>query len=416
MPGSSGSHTDPPGDGTEDKGVVNALRRRLKAPRQLSLTRAGKFFLLITLAIGFGAINTGNNLLFLLLGMQLSVILASGVLSEAVLRNLTARRRLPTRLRAGHKSSGSLQLTNQGRWPALSVIVSEQNPRVLEGPDPGRVVGPKPIPWWKFWRRQTGEDRRPIAAAYCMRLGAGDRRRLPVHYELPTRGRYRLPGLQVKTRFPFGLFEKTRQLSAPATVTVLPDPARCHRQLTHIGARHGDLQQNRRGQGEDFYGLRDYRPGEDKRRIHWKTTARRGEPVVRETEHRRERAALVVFDNRAPSGELTDDQRRRFEEGIRHLAGLIDALDQRGFRLWMTSCRGDVAVDDGISTDAMLRHLAVIEPAGPDRPSPLSSTALLDRANARVHIGFDPVGSPAESTSEVRLSLNELIDSEPPTP
>src|SRR5574339_19159 len=68
-----------------------------KWPRKLRVTREGRYFLLITVCVGFGAFNTGNNLLYLLFGMFLSLILVSGVMSELSLRQLTVVRRLPPR-------------------------------------------------------------------------------------------------------------------------------------------------------------------------------------------------------------------------------------------------------------------------------------------------------------------------------
>ncbi len=67
------------------------MLRRFRSPRRLKFTREGKFFVGITLGVGFAAINTGNNLLYLLLGMLLALIVVSGVMSEISLRHLTRR-------------------------------------------------------------------------------------------------------------------------------------------------------------------------------------------------------------------------------------------------------------------------------------------------------------------------------------
>ena len=84
------------------RGEPMTLRRRLREPsggggppRRLRVTRVGRTYLVITLGIGLGALNTGNNLLYLVLGFLLSVIVLSGVLSERVLRDVTVRRLLP---------------------------------------------------------------------------------------------------------------------------------------------------------------------------------------------------------------------------------------------------------------------------------------------------------------------------------
>ncbi len=351
------------------------------------MTRAGKFFVFMTIGIGFGAINTGNNLLFLLFGMMLSLIIASGVLSEAVLRNVRIRRRLPHRIAAHHPSPGSFRLLNPGSWPALSIEASEQNPRALRGPLAGGTIGPRPVPWWKFWRRQTDDELRPLAAAYTLRVDARDEIDLPTHYEFPARGEYELPGVQLRTRFPFGLFEKTRRFSAAATATVLPDALPAGEWIGRLDARHGESARNRAGRGEDFYGLRDYRPGEDHRAIHWKSTARRGEPVVREQEAHHRRAVLVIFDNRAPCDAPAEEERRIFELGVRHVAGFIRTLHRRGYRTQLATVEGCVRPDLNAGPELLLRHLAVVDLHPQNEPPPEidDGPSLPER---RIVIGF----------------------------
>jgi hypothetical protein len=68
------------------------LRRWLRPPRTLRITRTGRTYLVLTLGVGFGALNTGNNLLYLVLGLLLSLIVVSGVLSERCLRGLRVKR------------------------------------------------------------------------------------------------------------------------------------------------------------------------------------------------------------------------------------------------------------------------------------------------------------------------------------
>src|SRR5439155_14259560 len=84
-----------------------ALRRRfsgalrwLRPPRRLSPTRAGWCFFALTFGIGFAALNTGNNLLYLVLSLMLAFLVLSGVLSESALRGVVLRRRLSRELYA----------------------------------------------------------------------------------------------------------------------------------------------------------------------------------------------------------------------------------------------------------------------------------------------------------------------------
>ena len=77
------------------------VSRRRRANRKFRLTREGRAFLLVTVGVGFAAVNTANNLLYLLLGLLLSLLLVSGVLSDLALWKLRVQRRIPQRLFAG---------------------------------------------------------------------------------------------------------------------------------------------------------------------------------------------------------------------------------------------------------------------------------------------------------------------------
>jgi uncharacterized protein (DUF58 family) len=340
------------------------LRRWMRPPRRLAFTTSGKFFVALTLGIGFGAINTGNNLLFLLLGMMLSLILASGVLSEAVIRGLEARRSAPKRIFADTPAPGAFTLANPGRWPSLSIEVCEQNATGVTGPLSGRELGPKRVPWWKFWRfrnREKTDWGASVAQTYTLRIEGGERHDLEARYLVPRRGLYRLPGLDIVTRFPFGLFEKRRELDQADELIVFPAPLAVDDWITSVHARFGDAAQNKRGSGEEYFGLRDYRAGEDQRMIHWKSSARRGETVVRETESQEQRAVEVCLLN--CTGEPA--QRRHllegdFEVGLRCVVGLLMELLKRGYRVGLRTLDDHVpATDETSHLDRMLSKLAV---------------------------------------------------------
>ena len=95
-------------------GAWRSLRRaRTRGRRQLRFTQEGRYLVLISLGIGFAAINTGNNLLYLMLGMLLSIIIVSGILSEHTLRKLVVRRVLPETAFAGRPFLVGVIVENQ---------------------------------------------------------------------------------------------------------------------------------------------------------------------------------------------------------------------------------------------------------------------------------------------------------------
>src|SRR5512145_1477497 len=209
-------------------GWLAFIRRRLRAAK---LTRDGRYYIGITFAVGLAAINTGNNLLYLLLGMLLSLIMVSGVLSEISLRHLTVVRRLPRRAQVGRPHLVEIEVFNhKRRFPSYAIEIED----LREG---------QPADKRCFFLKITARSAQ--VAAY---------RRTPAR-----RGRDKHVGFRIATRFPFGLFEKSRELSQEGTLVIYPpvDPVRLPQELP------GDLHEGgasiARGHGHDLAGLRPMR-------------------------------------------------------------------------------------------------------------------------------------------------------------
>jgi uncharacterized protein (DUF58 family) len=397
----------------QQEGWRARLRRWMKPPRRLSFTSSGKYFVLMTLGIGFGAVNTGNNLLFLLLGMMLSLIIASGVASEAVIRRLDAARRLPRRLSEGLPAPGVFSVHNGSRWPSLSIEVSERHVHGEIGPLAGQTLGPQRAPWWKFWKstkRAESGPNAPIARAYTLRIEGEERLDVAARYTVAKRGLYRLEGLDIITRFPFGLFEKRRELDQPDELVVYPSPRSAADWVTTIHSRFGDIAQNQRGPGEEYFGLRDYRPGEDQRLIHWKSSARRGEVVVRETERQEQRAVeICVLNCTGRSASERHLVAPTFERGLGRVLSLVRELERRGYRVGLRSI--DEAADASDASghlDRMLTLLALIELRDGPPPAPLVGDDDPD-------VGRILVGLP-EAVRQAGADFDLVLPFEGPTP
>lgn len=312
-------------------------RRRAGHPprRALRFTREGRYLVAITLGVGFAAINTGNNLLYLFLGMLLSMIIISGVLSEQTLRRLEVVRELPPQAFARRPFLTGIVLGNRKRYlPSFSVQVED----IIEG--------------------------RPLSKkCYFLKVPAQARQSTSYRTEFTRRGLYRYEGLKIDTRFPFAFFVKSRRYDAPAELVVYPaiDPVG-HLPL-EARSLLGALSRPRRGAGRDFHSLRDYRVGDDGRDIHWKRSAREGRLMMREFESEGGRFVTVVLNDRVPLDFDVDDDARQgeLEQAVELAASLAVHFAERGFSVTVQTCNEQrVLTADGRGFDALMRWLALL--------------------------------------------------------
>jgi uncharacterized protein (DUF58 family) len=216
----------------------------------------------------------------------------------------------------------------------------------------------------------------PAAATLVERVGrlGGQRhalrrhgRRLSVRYVLPRlpRGRYAFEDVRVEIADPFGLESVAVALPAPGALLVYPRLVRLDRLFSEAGAHSHDGRRLllRRHSGFELHGVREYEQGESLRRVHWRSTARRGQLMVKELEDapRDEIAVLLDADASAVVGESFDVQ-------VRAAGSILDSYVQRGRRavLVVNSERPDVQQVHSAAADwrRALELLAAAEPTG----------------------------------------------------
>ena len=237
------------------------LRTWFKPPRTLKVTPAGRTYLVLTVGIGLAALNTGNNMLFLVLGLLLSAIVVSGVLSERCLRYLEVQRLLPEAAFAGHPFA--LRWAVKSSRPAFALKFREEGPGL------------------------TGEGTLAYLAAGSLELVRG-------RVSAARRGPHLLAAIRVTTTFPFGLFAKTRIFSVNDTLLVFPRRLPSRDLAEPLGRRlsgeHGNALAEGTGEVIDF---RDLEAGEDARRVNWRKTAALGR-LVRTVREREEGSTYVL--------------------------------------------------------------------------------------------------------------------------
>jgi uncharacterized protein (DUF58 family) len=256
-------------------GVLGRLRLALRPPRRLTFTRDGRLFVLVAIGVGFAAVNTGNNLLYLLLAWALAFIVASGVLSEKNLRGLAVRRRVPGQVIAGQPFLVEIAVENtKPRLPSYSIEIED-------------LVGGRPL------------DKK----CYFLKIPVGRTQRTSYRHTFARRGRHVLEGFRVATRYPFALFRKSRDVADATEVLVypalVPVPA-----PTPRARQDGEVRSEALGRRGEFFGLRQWRDGDDRRDVHWRSSARTGRTMVREYEDERSRRVVVAIDNALPAATL----------------------------------------------------------------------------------------------------------------
>jgi uncharacterized protein (DUF58 family) len=286
---------DPAGRGVASARGSSVSRARTPSwRRRLGFTRIGRWYVAFTIGVGLAAVNTGNNLLFLVLGLLLSSIIVSGILAESSIKGIDVERRLPDVAIAGHPALIGIAVKNRKtRSPSFSLEIRERG---------GDVSG----------------------NAFLVLLPPSATQEANYRFTPERRGLHRLEQIEVVTRAPFGLFEKSRPIDAPSELIVFP------RKVTPPEAdldrlmRQGDEGTSRVGIGQEVHGLRDHRPGEDMRAIHWRTSARIGRLIGIDREQERRRRVCVVLDQRGLSGDA-------LERAIEDAAALFEReLDEGG--------------------------------------------------------------------------------------
>lgn len=319
---------------------VRAFLRRFYRYRSIRVTPEGTRFVLLTLAVGVAAINTGNNLLYLLLAMMLSLIIMSGLLSEQCLKQLDVRRRMPEHIFANRPATVSLTVVNRKhQLPTFSLRVMD----VIDGTDVDRGIH-----LLHLAPRASAMHSYPIL--------------------VPRRGLYRIPQIKLLTRFPFGLFIKaaTFPLSSEAVIypEIKPLPSSLVSELPGLGH---DQPTPRRGPGVALYNLRPYRTGDDSRTIHWKTSARQSGLIVRETEAEDQRRVTLALPTTVP-----EEFHHMFERGVGLTASLASFFRERGYAV--RALVGFVEIPYGVGEahfHRVLRALGLCQPVAVSAQSKL---------------------------------------------
>jgi uncharacterized protein (DUF58 family) len=341
--------------------------------RSRRLTREGWLWLLVVVVLLALGIAKTINLLALLGYALLALLLAGAAAAGRRLPRLTARREVPPLVFAGSPARVELRVANTSARRCLAVRLDDR------GPDGA-------LSW--FLDDLEGHARRACA---------GD-------LTLPRRGWCELGPVVASSAHPFGLVRRQVVLVPAGPVLALPRPGRLVRERLRQRLRGADpqaMRAQRRGWRHeaaqaDFHGLRPFRPGDSPRWIHWRTSARRGELMVREFEDVPGDDLVLIFHAGGPAGEL-------FESAVTLAATIVwEWCQQRGDRLVLAVAGGDGEVHDGLTgpdhAARLLQALALVQPGGcAALPDALADRAPASAGVAVVTAGGDALAAEAEA-------------------
>ena len=361
--------------------VVPYLARRTALERwmikiEFEFTREGVAYLGLIGLIAIAALNTGNNLLFIILASLLAGILVSGILSHLVLTGLELEFVLPEHIFAEQAMISRVALANE-KWffPSFSVMVEAQedknNKRTATGADKGRRILDQ-----------------AVYVPYVPR-----RSQVTQHVEMtfPRRGRYTQEGFRVSTKFPFGFLKKSRVVALTREILVLPSIKLTEEFYEILPLISGEVESFFKGRGVDLYAIRDFQEGDSSRHVDWKASAKAQQLKVREFTREDERRVVLVFDVRLPRGD--DKSLAQFEKGVNFCACLA-------WHFYEINAQMQFLCDD-LETQ-MTAASEIIYPI-------LESLALVEPRTGLI----DPHRNPLERIATAERGFNIIVTSQP---
>lgn len=281
-------------------GRSGLIRNRFHIPTE------GWAFLLIMFVLFVGSLLGRSNPLMLVFSMMAGAFVMNGWLTFTYLKSVTVQRALPERVMAGETFSVQMTLINGKKW--LSACLMTVTDHVV----------------------RSDEDLAPEVA--FIRVPPAESQRGHYQITLTNRGVYQFGPVFVDTRFPLGLVERGLNLPAPERLKVYPALGRISPQWKrqfNQATEQISSQMAHAGLFEDeFHRLREYRMGDDIRNIHWRTSARRNELMVREYRDDRDRSLLILLDQWLPT-----DTRESLRQDWEHALSFAATLCVESIRL-----------------------------------------------------------------------------------
>ncbi len=308
----------------------SANMRRRVFPFSFGITREGALYIILVFLLSLASVNTGNNLLFMILATSLSAIVVSGIVSHYSLKQISISLYLPENVFVGERVPVKVTAKNRKRIiPSFSIRV--------EDPDLNRTPLLKGI-----LRRLISHIHRKASivpassdrailrqSAYFALLRPGEARSELALQSFPHRGLYSLDGLLISTCFPFGFFRRGEHIGAKGEVLVYPFIQDISSFFHLLPFLTGSYEGKRAGRGDDLFSIRKYQEGESARAIDWKATAKTGALMAREFAQDEELRFCLILDTWIHSQTL-EGHISNFEKAVSLAASIVAHFLEEG--------------------------------------------------------------------------------------
>ena len=275
----------------------------------MKITREGKRFILAAVLIAVAAVNTGNNLIYLILSLMLSFVLLSIMVLRTNLSGISLGISLDQPVFAGEQTTALFTIENRKKLiPAYSVHIT--------------AAGVSSPLYVVFIAQQNSVQKQ-------------------VRMTFAKRGLYSYGDFTVRSGFPFILFEKSSTMKVSGEVLVYPALMEVERLVSDIRGREGIGTAVTTGTGDEIHSLRDFRYGDDWRKIHWKASAKASNLMVKEYALADIRKITIILDNLLPAEETL------FEKNLSLAGSLVRYFLDDGYFVRVLSCKKVIPFGSG---------------------------------------------------------------------
>ncbi|MEM8931925.1 MAG: DUF58 domain-containing protein [Acidobacteriota bacterium] len=350
------------------------MSRRSKSTG-FQITRVGVWYVVAIIVVALAATNTGNNGLFLVVASLAAAFVVAHLAAAWNVRGVAIDVESRRELFANEVAPLDVVVRHRG-WLPRWLLVLAVDPADVE------TVGEDDEPP----RRRTAPWLLPLLAPGETRVGQ-------IETLFRRRGLRRLRFIQVVSLFPLGLFRKGRRHPQDLEILVYPELFDSAGSYDDRSGTSGESPSMRPGFGHDLYALREYRPGDDPRSIHWKQTARQRQMIVKQRETDENRRLAIVLDNAV--GTLGPAAEKRFERLVSEAATAAVHHLERGFEVSLTTRDLQLPFAAGARQRRLLLEALARLDASPLDRRPLAAPT----GGLAMRLALDPTADEADASS-----------------